>query len=774
MSSANKALPPQGGKNTTAYSRKVDELSGDLKRVATEGERASRRNRLVAMWSVIAYLLAMLGFIVAFPPNRSHLKSARSDPNGPMCLWDMMAWILYWFMGWTPRHGALDMISEENLEGIRMLHCVALGMFAALGMAEAVAGCVDADTSQGRMNAITFGVSVIGATCYALMATGSVPVMFSLAPGRVVYPTRLLTWLFTTSMTLYSCWTMGNKQVSYLLINLACNTTMLALGAICSLFSGWIMWTSFFTAMTFFCLNGYLRHQMFSAAMADDGQLRAGRAVFRLGVFMEAICCVFPASWILQFTSISDFWLEAIVITADVAAKAMMPAMQQAVVLAASDRKHSALMKMSQELVKDLREQGARNEHFFAAMIQELRPPVDGIVCLLDSVLMVHPGGLRDKVARALTSVRDTGRRLKLVLSTILDASSAQGGNIRMNLRPVSIYEAANEVAVLIEPLMRSETRLALYIPKGLPTVDADPFRLSQVLFNILGNAVKLTSRGEVSLTASVDMGVMMRIEIKGAGRAPVPYGPDTSKHPRTQQFHRAFCHDHLSHPHFRWTCLNCWCLISGIGIPAGKHKAIVEPFEQLDDVRKRSWQANVGNGTGLGLSLAQSLVESHGGKLAVRSEQGKGSTVTILIPLKAQKKPEEADLLLLQSGSGMQSGEGLSQAAAGATRVPDHGAFPSEAPREEAGFQDPLHASVLKRTEEGEELIVDQLESVTVLCAEVLNLSEMASKAWVTDSFLAIHALVKRMDASAELHGMRKVRMSGEAPPSPASTSGP
>ncbi len=97
-----------------------------------------------------------------------------------------------------------------------------------------------------------------------------------------------------------------------------------------------------------------------------------------------------------------------------------------------------------------------------------------------------------------------------------------------MNLRPVSIYEAANEVAVLIEPLMRSETRLALYIPKGLPTVDADPFRLSQVLFNILGNAVKLTSRGEVSLTASVDMGVMMRIEIKGADRAPVPYGPDT------------------------------------------------------------------------------------------------------------------------------------------------------------------------------------------------------------------------------------------------------
>jgi two-component system sensor histidine kinase ChiS len=227
---------------------------------------------------------------------------------------------------------------------------------------------------------------------------------------------------------------------------------------------------------------------------------------------------VFPVTWALQWTPISNVLLEATIIASDVAAKAMMPAVQQAVVLAASDRKHAALMRMSLELCSDLQEKEESKGRFFTAMTQELRTPLDGILGLLDSLLTTYGGDLNKKVYSAVCTVRDTGMRFKHLLATILDASTIQERKLRMNFEPVCLSKIVQDVAVLIEPLMRNGTSLSMHVPRDLPTVDADATRLSQVLFNLLGNAAKFTDHGEVILTASIDMGVMLRIEIKDSG----------------------------------------------------------------------------------------------------------------------------------------------------------------------------------------------------------------------------------------------------------------
>ena len=640
---------------------RVEDLSGSLNKLSTEADKVSRRNFWVVVGALGAYIVLMCGFLAEFP------AAPKVGEHSRYSVLNYLPAVLGLHKSTEAPANALDLLSEKDIWASTMLHCVAFGMFAALGMAEAVSGCIDTDTSRGRMNILTFGVSIMGATCYALMATGMVPVMFSSAPGRVIFPTRLLTWWFTTSLTMYACWNTGDKSFSYLMANLGCNMAMLAFGSVCSLCTGPIMWVSFVVAMGFFFATGYLRHLMFGSAMEDD-DIRANRAVLILKLCMECICCVFPITWALQFTPISNVLLEGIIITADVAAKAMMPAVQQAVVLAASDRKHAALMRMSLELCNDLQEKEKSKVRFFTAMTQELRTPLDGILGILDSILSSFSDDLNEKVLKSITTVRNTGNRFKLLLSTILDASTSEERNLRMNFQPVSLSKIAQDVAVLIEPLMRNGTALSLYIPVDLPDFDADPERMSQILFNLLGNAAKFTDQGEISLTACVEMGAMMRIEIKDSGPPPPPPPSPLMTYPL--QIEPSILHPfpislntiypnqcELAMPKVlaaeNMRPALPWHSPAGDGIPSDKQTSIFNAYEQLDSATSNGKQ-RLKTGTGLGLSLAKSLVESHGGRISVKSRgsMGQGSTFTILMPLKAAEQTKNADLsaLLTQS----------------------------------------------------------------------------------------------------------------------------
>lgn len=504
----------QSERKTTADKRMTELTEVNLIPLATDGERAiTRQNRLVVLLFVTIYFI----FVQAFHYSLPFVYQPKRDKH-----YSRLGGIMDWAFA-SKASGASDLLSEEDRTNIKMLHLFVMGMFAAILAVEATAAFIDADTARTRINVLTMGVATMGAKCYFDLATNTAhPTMvLSSAPWRVYYPSRIMTWVFTTSLVIFAGWVTGRKPMSYLLITWANNLGMIVTGYVCSAYyTGWLMWISFFVSMGFFFIAGYLQYNMFGTEMDDiKNTFRANRAVLRLRLVNVVAWSMFPLAWVLQFAPISNFYLEVITALADVCAKAVqLAAVQQGDILCYSDRKHASLMQMAMELVQDLKEREKRKGRFFAAMTHELRTPLNGMLGLLDSVLASYSSGLNPKLSGALKTIHDTGRRLMHLISTILDAASVTENKLRVHVEPVSIYAVIQEVASLIEPLMQPGTKLVINAPVDLPAVDADHVRLSQVLFNVIGNAAKFTEKGEVAVTASVDRGVMMRIEVQDSG----------------------------------------------------------------------------------------------------------------------------------------------------------------------------------------------------------------------------------------------------------------
>ncbi|MEL6348623.1 MAG: ATP-binding protein [Myxococcota bacterium] len=228
-------------------------------------------------------------------------------------------------------------------------------------------------------------------------------------------------------------------------------------------------------------------------------------------------------------------------------------------------------------------EAGARAKSaFLATMSHEIRTPLNGVLGLTQ---LLQRTELSADQATLLTTLRSSGEALQHVLNDVLDYSRLEGGHISLEEQPFSPKQLSEEIISLFSPRAQ-EKSLRLYqevhpeIPEALL---GDPFRLRQVLLNLVGNALKFTTSGEVRLHVQPD-------------------GP--------QQIQFAVAD-------------------TGIGIPADRLDALFEPFVQADASTKRRF-----GGTGLGLTISRRLVEAMGGTLTVTSVVDEGTTFTIRLPL--------------------------------------------------------------------------------------------------------------------------------------------
>jgi signal transduction histidine kinase len=150
----------------------------------------------------------------------------------------------------------------------------------------------------------------------------------------------------------------------------------------------------------------------------------------------------------------------------------------------------------------------------------------------------------------------------------------------------LSISDVFNEVAGSVSSLLtKKEIDLVIDIREELPDTWADPLRISQVLINLVSNAIKFTEEGKVTLHAHVNSDQMMQIAVE-----------DT-----------------------------------GIGIPKEKFDLVFEHFRQVDARTNRKFQ-----GTGMGLAIAKQLAELHGGEMWLDSVEGQGTTFFFTVPLAA------------------------------------------------------------------------------------------------------------------------------------------
>jgi signal transduction histidine kinase len=234
------------------------------------------------------------------------------------------------------------------------------------------------------------------------------------------------------------------------------------------------------------------------------------------------------------------------------------------------------------ELNNELKEMDRLKDDFLANTSHELRTPLNGIIGITQSLLEGAGGPLTDEQIANLQMVVSSGKRLDTLVNYILDFSKLRRQEIELWKKPVDFRQLTQLVLTLSRPLIGGKPILIQNeIAEDFPPVYGDENRLQQIMHNLIGNAIKFTATGSVTVTAQVteDNGIEITVA-------------DT-----------------------------------GIGIPKDKFDNIFKSFEQVDASTAREY-----GGTGLGLSITKQLVELHGGTISVASELGQGAQFTFTL----------------------------------------------------------------------------------------------------------------------------------------------
>ncbi len=252
-------------------------------------------------------------------------------------------------------------------------------------------------------------------------------------------------------------------------------------------------------------------------------------------------------------------------------------------------------------------------DDFLANTSHELRTPLNGIIGITESLIDGARGNLSDNVNKDLSLVVSSGKRLSSLVNDILDFSKLKNNELTLQRKLVGLREMTDLVFALSKPLLAGKNvALINNIDSSVPRIFADENRLQQILHNLLGNAIKFTHKGSVTVGASVCR------ETKDDRFAETR--DENTAHPPSP---------FTIHPSPVAGFLQISVSDTGIGIPSDKFESIFTSFAQVDSSTAREY-----GGTGLGLAVTKQLVELHGGKIWVESEVGKGSTFYFTLPL--------------------------------------------------------------------------------------------------------------------------------------------
>jgi PAS domain S-box-containing protein len=234
------------------------------------------------------------------------------------------------------------------------------------------------------------------------------------------------------------------------------------------------------------------------------------------------------------------------------------------------------------QTAEKLREVERLKSEFLASMSHELRTPLNSIIGFADVLLEGLDGDLNDRMEQDVRLIRDSGDHLRNLIGDILDMSKIEAGKMDLRYEEIDMRQMAQDIIATANPLAHEkQLKLGLNLSDDLFNIHADRTRLRQIMWNIMGNAIKFTQKGSVTLAMQTQENNLL-VSIR-----------DT-----------------------------------GIGISSENIPIVFEQFRQIDGSLNR-----MAEGTGLGMPITKKLVEIHGGEIWVESIIGIGTTFWFTIP---------------------------------------------------------------------------------------------------------------------------------------------
>jgi GAF domain-containing protein len=243
-----------------------------------------------------------------------------------------------------------------------------------------------------------------------------------------------------------------------------------------------------------------------------------------------------------------------------------------------------------QDKSRQLEEASQHKSQFLANMSHELRTPLNAILGYTELMADGAYGEPSEKMLGVLTRLEAQGKHLLGLINDVLDLSKIEAGQLELELSDYCVQDIAQTVRSTLEPLA-ADKKLAfkLELAADLPPGHGDGRRLTQVLINLVGNAIKFTDAGEVAIKAEANNG-SFHVSVRDTGP----------------------------------------------GISAADQAKLFQEFQQADNAITRKK-----GGTGLGLAISKRIIEMHGGKIWVESQVGQGSTFTFTLPINVERQVE-------------------------------------------------------------------------------------------------------------------------------------